>query len=201
MAFTPIPDAWRVTLQGDIEGVAAWAMVFCVGDDHTHDVARAGSIEGTFEDWWLNDLSPSVHQSVSLNLIRVLDLESETGIAVNFPISPPVNGDVTSAAAGSQVAIMVTLNSAGRGRANRGRKFVPGVPAADIDAAGGTALEASPQAGFTTIFESLRTAIPGDSSDAFLAIESKSTGTAVEVVSCQARLHLGGQRRRRNNAI
>jgi len=201
MAFIPIQDAWRVSLSGTTEVSTPWAMVFCVHDTGAHDVPSANGIEVAFHDWFQTSLAPLVLSSTELNLIRLLDLNLATGISLNYPVSPAVPGTLSGQPAGSQVAVMVTLASDSRGRANRGRKYVPGVGTSHIDATGGTSLEPISAQAFTDAFVALQTALKTLGGGKDLAVESKRQQKAVIVTKISGRLHLGGQRRRRNNKV
>jgi len=201
MTFIPIPDAWRVSVSGHAGVSVPWAMVFCVRDFQAHDGTRAGELHSVFRLWAINDLLIHLCNSISVTEMRILDISSAIGPSFEYPESPSLAGGVAGPAAGSQVCAMVTLLSGNRGRSHRGRKYVPGIAASMIDATAGTSLEATTVDVLQNAFGQLRLAISAMSGGPVLAIESKKVGSAIPVTSVSARFHLGGQRRRRDNAI
>jgi len=191
-----------VSMSGDVNNVVPWAMVFCVKDVGLHDQTRATALHTVFLDWWRVTQAPSTNVFTTLNEIRITDITSISGPSFVFPITPPIPGVRVGEPAGSQVSAMVTLLTPNRGRSHRGRKFVPGVVTGDIDSGGGTFMEETAAQNLTTSFRTLKDAIKALLPvGAVLAIESKKTGQAYEVLECQGRLHLGGQRGRRLNTV
>lgn len=184
-----------------IQNEVPWANVWCVIDNGQHDATRGASLCGAFIDWWKASIAPLTVPAVALAQARALDIATATGVSVDAPVSPVAPGTNVGIPAGSQVAAMVTLGSGNRGRANRGRKYFPGVPAVDIDTVGGTSLEPASATLYANAVAQLANTLQTIDQSPHLAVESKSQGRAVPVTIIQGRLHLGGQKRRRNNKI
>lgn len=78
--------------------------------------------------WHSNNMLPLLSQSLTLHECFVTDLTTSTsGVAV-FPVSPPGSGSVIEESMSNNVAACVSIRTAKRGRANRGRNFIAGIP-------------------------------------------------------------------------
>lgn len=197
MPFVPIENAWRVALNGTFNvSNHPWAMVFGVNDTHDHDLARAIDLAEVFADWWHDHLAAQTTTRCQLNMINVLDQADETGVSVNYVSGLPHVGTSPGDPSASQVSVMVTLLTGMRGRANRGRKFVPGSSSAWYDTGDGTALEAGEITAYNTAFAALLTAILALSGGPTLAVLSYSQALAIPVLAVQTRTWLGTQRSR-----
>lgn len=197
MAFTAIPNAWRVTMEGHSDpGLKKWAMVFGVNDTSDHDLARGIDIAAVFKDWWDDHLSEVCVDSCFLDAVHMLDQEDETGVSFSYVTDLPINGQITGNAAAGQASVIVTLLTGLRGRANRGRKFNPGMPDEYIDGSGGLNLDAGVATAFNTRYASLLTALLALDGGPTLAVLSFSQELAIPVLAVQTRDYLGTQKRR-----
>lgn len=197
MAFVEIEHAWRVTLEGTSDpGSKPWAMVFGVNDTSSHTLARALDIAEVFKDWWIDTLADSIVDTCSLNAVHMLDQASETGVSVSYNTDLPASGDNAGDPAAGMAAVIVTLLTGMRGRANRGRKFNPGLPDEYINGSGGLSLDGGIVAAFNTRYAALITAVEGLSGGPALAVLSYSQALAIPVLAVQTRSYLGTQKRR-----
>lgn len=74
--------------------------------------------------------------SNTLKLVRLVGtvLDAVDALSFTLNISPPVNGSATGTALPNATSYTVSFLTAARGRSNRGRNYVPGIPvAATID--------------------------------------------------------------------
>jgi len=181
------------TLQGAV-------MTFGVLDTHDHDEARAVDVASGFGAWWGGFLAAQVSHHWSLIGINCLDQASSTGPSVEYLFGLPSAGTASGDAAGGQVAAITTLLTAFRGRANRGRSYMVGVPAASINDSDGTALDPAPKAAIQAAYTNINSAIGGVASGAVHAILSRSQALALPVGAYDTRAYLGTQRRRVNGA-
>lgn len=177
-----------------VSGLKA-ANIIGVADASAHTLERAEAIGAILEGWWVAEMKPLVTTHVSLESVGVLDMNSETGISIEYTTSLPVAGTNGGQASPVQASPLVTFTSAGRGRSSRGRNYIVGAPADAFEGGDGTQMNVTYRADYLAAYEALGTAIAaGD--DAQHAILSVKTVTAVEVTGYELRGYLGTQRRR-----
>lgn len=197
MTFVAIPDGWKVTLAGQSGGsLRPWAMTFGVLDTDTHNLARAVDISQGFLAWWEAELQSQISTNDTLVAINVLDLESASGVSLHRVSGLPENGTKSGDPAGGQVAAITTFLTGSRGRSNRGRSFMPGLVATQINAGDGTTLDADAASAIQDAYVALNDSIDAEASGAVHAIISKVDAEAKPVLAYLTRRYLGTQRRR-----
>lgn len=197
MSFIPIPDAWELTTSGVYtDTLNAWAMTFGILDTEDHDGARAADIGLVVHDWWVAQMQPSMHNHSRLDLIRITDQESGSGVSLPYTTGLPLTGGASGDPAAGQAAMVVTLNTGARGRANRGRKYIPGQLAANQNAGDGTTWDSGIPADRAGRILALTTALNAMSPSCTLAVLSRSQALAIEVLFFLGRSKIGTQRRR-----
>lgn len=198
MPFVEIPNAWSVAMQGTYTpSLHGWAMVWGVLDGgHDHDLARAIDVSQCFIDWWDDSCQSRVMTSCQLDQVHIIDLDDEIGVSYTNVNGLPIAGSHTGSPAQGQTAAIVTLLTGARGRANRGRKYFPGLPEVSVDASDGTSLDPTVAADYAGITAQLIDAVAALDDGPSLAVISKSQSLAVPVLAAFGRSYLGTQRRR-----
>jgi len=126
MAFIPVPNTLKVELVMSwdtqvvenvlhYEWISAWS------------IARANELAADIVSWWNATMDAYVANTVSLNLIRMTDLESETGFVVNYATGLPVAGANTNPSLPNSNTVVITKRTANRGRSFRGRIYQVGL--------------------------------------------------------------------------
>jgi hypothetical protein len=201
MSFVAIPNAWRVALQGDWSGGGTeWVSTFGILDAGTHDVARANAIGLAVRTWWNGTYKPIVGNTVRLNSVYILDQSTSTGPAVTYVTGLPVVGTRAGDPVPSSTCFRVTLLTGLRGRANRGRMFLPGGTSPDINDVDGTSWDPAYVAAATPAIAALGAAITALPGAAAVAVLSRSQSLAIPVTSWGGHSQFGTQRRRRGGS-
>lgn len=126
MAFVPIADTVQVDLVGSIDGqtvVWGWqwerAGGWSIGGAETHatDVYA----------WWDTYLKSQISTDYSLDIIRITDLSSASGFVYEWTDDLPTPGGNVADAVPNNVSVVVSFKTGNRGRAFRGRCYIPGV--------------------------------------------------------------------------
>lgn len=132
MAFVPFPTGTvSMTLEMTVNGIP------CV---MTWGAQKAGGAAATAADglnlalgigtWCNSDLAPICTTSTDYLNVVVYDLTSAAGWVANSVLGFP--GQVNTATPPNNVAMTITLQTALRGRSQRGRNFLIGLPASDL---------------------------------------------------------------------
>lgn len=83
-------------------------------------------------DWWETYIAPRLTTSTQLELVRVTQLDDPDGFIIEENSGLPINGTVALEPEPSNVSVVVSFRSGLRGRRNRGRNFLGGIPQAAI---------------------------------------------------------------------
>ena len=95
--------------------------------DTPPDVTNMQALGDALADWWATQLKPQTSSAVTLNLIHLTDLTSDTGPAIDVTTGLPQSGSVASTAAPNNVSLAVKFSTALRGRSFRGRNYILGI--------------------------------------------------------------------------
>jgi hypothetical protein len=126
LPFIPAPDTVRVDIQYTLAGQQAQNTLwfrFRAGSPTVPDLTALGV--GINDYWGLAVMPLLSHNLVMVGNVAT-DWTTETSPAVNTPTS--VTGGDTGADLPNNVAVCVTILTAGRGKSSRGRNYVPGIP-------------------------------------------------------------------------
>lgn len=126
MAFIPVPNTLKVEL------VMSWDTQVVENVLHYEwiapwSIARANELAADLVSWWSATMDAYVANTVSLNLIRMTDLESETGFVVNYATGLPLAGANTNPSLPNSNTVVITKRTANRGRSFRGRIYQVGL--------------------------------------------------------------------------
>jgi hypothetical protein len=83
--------------------------------------------------WWTTYLAPSLSTQIQLQMVRVRDISTANGIGVEYSDGLPVSGNLNTASVPNNVTVAVKHSSGLTGRSFRGRTYVPGLAAGDIN--------------------------------------------------------------------
>lgn len=132
MAFIPVADTVQLELfqrlHGQrIENVTYWQKVGGYGFGDATELWNAALL------WWTTDLAPQLSSDITLIGGKITDLSSASGFSLDFTApTPNPAGVIGVGALPGNVALCVSLRSAGRGRSSRGRNFVAGLPESKV---------------------------------------------------------------------
>lgn len=90
-----------------------------------------GTLANAFLSWWGTHMSSLISQDLQVTGCRVTDLTTASSPVVLITPGSTLAGTVNSPALPNNVASVVTARTANRGRAYRGRTYVPGIPRSD----------------------------------------------------------------------
>lgn len=93
---------------------------------------EAALLAADIAGWQDTSLAPLQSNQVALRLIKVTDLESETGFAIDVAVTPTQAGELTSPILPGNVTGAIKFGTNARGRSYRGRNFVLGLTEAEV---------------------------------------------------------------------
>lgn len=131
MAFIPANQIVRTTLEYLLDGQIL-ANVFHIDANEAVDAVVTNAILDIVEDWWTNDLMPSLSQDLQATGLVGRDLTTITGGLVERPLAAPVFGDVASPALPNNVALCISILTDLAGRSYRGRSYMPGLSESQV---------------------------------------------------------------------
>lgn len=197
MAFVPIENSWRCTINGAyMSSGQQTANVLHIYDPGPHDLARAEALANAVAGVLTGGDKAMFHSHFHFTSVVVMDDELEDGVVYISTAGLPVTGTATGDPAGGQVCAITTLTTGGRGRSRRGRIFWPALSNSFINAADGTTLDSDEIANYDAIVGDIMDAIDGLDGTATLGVESKTDVAIYPVTGWQTRSWLGTQRRR-----
>jgi hypothetical protein len=171
-----------------IENASAW------------DTAGLTGLCSIMRDWWDEQYSPLVHATVGLREVVATDLTSATSGQVTVNGGGLIGGVTGTEAMPSNVSLAVAFHTGSRGRSFRGRNYIVGIPANEVNGINDVfeSYAASWIAAYTTLITAALS--PGMTWVVFSRIENgveRSAGLATPVASVAvANLVLDSQRRR-----
>jgi hypothetical protein len=119
-----------------------------------------------------SDLMPLLTNTITLvRLIGTL-LDTAEALSYTLTVSPPVAGTATGTPLPNNSTYTVSFLTAGRGRSNRGRNYVPGIPVAGT--ASQNRVDADFRTGLLAYYEGLKAL--GVPSSTFMVVVSRFSG-------------------------
>jgi len=79
-------------------------------------------------DWWVDQLAPNLSNGLTLVEGFASDQGSATGAVASYSVGLPAPGSVFNESLPNNVAACISIRTAKRGRANRGRNYIAGIP-------------------------------------------------------------------------
>jgi len=197
-AFIPFSNCAEAVIRGSESGGAAYLTLGVQSP-----TAWAGSalqdLADLIADWTTGSLLGLLHNSWTVNDVKVSDLTTQFSPVVFSTSGLPASGGVSGSATTDQVCAVVSFRTAQRGRSFRGRNYVPAVPSSvlqttsTITTAFATALEAA----YADLATNL--ALAGLSHVILSRQENnvrRTVGVATFVTQYRADIVIGTQRRR-----
>jgi len=196
MAFIPFPDTNLVELVYNLPSGQ-------VAENTLYFQQTTPITEATMEDlatavgsWWATEVAPLVHDGVTLNFIRVTNMESDTAPSLEFAQGTP--GEVAGANMPGNVTAAISFKTSKRGRSFRGRNYVIGLVDAQIV---NDSIDAGLRTAYEDAYEALALAVDGI--DCFHVVASRqedgvvrTTGVNTPVTSYRMEGFIDSQRRR-----
>lgn len=140
MAIVVSEGVIEISVQGEVAG-RPWASVWHMRNEGG-GVIPADEPEAVVEDFrnnWQDHMMGNLDNDVSVTAFVWLSLNSadgQTGVVLPDP-SKPVNGGINSGAAPPNVSWLINKTASGGRGTRNGRAYLPGVPEAGVDDAGG----------------------------------------------------------------
>jgi hypothetical protein len=197
MPFIPIPNiaqvCWQLTLAGQ-------AIQFCLSfrkDSPPITLSDLTSLATQSESWWGATLR--LRLSTGVVCAQVVATDQTTQGAPQATVTSGAAGTVGSASLPSNVAAVVSLRTAIRGRSYRGRAYIPGIPlsaqSSATDMTGGFATNLITD--FSTLLTNLASlgwhmCVPSRQHNGVVLV----TGNSKDVTAFVVDAHFDSQRRR-----
>lgn len=126
MAFIPVPNAVRVSMEFTIAGqIVVFTLSLERGTQPT--VAEMENLGTVMATWWNNSQKPFHTPLIALQKVTVTDLTTSSSPSVEVPVSPVIPGTASGTALPNNAAAVVSFRTPSRGRSYRGRVYLPGL--------------------------------------------------------------------------
>lgn len=133
MAHIPIPDGVKVCMRYSKAGQQV-CNVFHVRVSDPITAPFLNTIAGAFKEAWADNLAAWTSGDVSLEAIEVTDQSVEGGIGVEYTTGLPIPGNGARTSSPNNVTVSTKLATGMTGRSRRGRFYMVGVPADQLEA-------------------------------------------------------------------
>lgn len=131
LPFIPFANCAEVVMQGVHAGQPAYLTFGCLFTAPP-TVVDLTNLIAIFDGWYHSSLQALTAPAMAYNNIKATDLTTSTGPVVNVAVSGTQQGTGPAPSVPTNTALVVTCNTALRGRSYRGRNYVPGMPAAGL---------------------------------------------------------------------
>lgn len=126
MPFQPVPDVAQMQLEGSVDGCMTINDLYFQISGGGITPVNLALLTGLVATWFATSLAPLLSDDWSAVRVIGTDLTSATG--PRFDAGAGTAGGVAGEANPNNVAACVSIRTDQRGRSNRGRNFVPGIP-------------------------------------------------------------------------
>lgn len=130
MAYIPALNTVKVVLE-QLFGAQTMANIFYFAKETAWSESAMLDLLADMFTWWGDNIAPELNEAVGLIGGTVTDMTTSTAPSLELPQVPAILGEFTGPASPTNVAIVVTFRTAGRGRSSRGRNYIGGI---DVDA-------------------------------------------------------------------
>src|SRR5688572_16695417 len=127
MAFQPVGNAAETVIKGKLAGEDAFVTQGWLGTVG-FTLGNMNELATEVEDWWYNQVMPSLPATYVFNEVVVNDLRSQTGL---FAASNTYAGEIGGTgqpAMPNNCTFCIKFSTGLRGRTQRGRNYIPGIP-------------------------------------------------------------------------
>lgn len=207
MLFIPVPNVGEFKLNMTYFGQEV-QNVFHVLDPAGWDISKFETMCNLFRDWWINELSELVSNSVTLRNIGYRDLTEASGLGGERANGLPSGGLEESPGMPGNVTLSVKWNTGHVGRSYRGRTYHIGL--CESQCVGNT-VSPTLLPLLQTAYANLITSVQGTFDEANLVVVSKFSGVdadgkpiprtegiATRIIDASINPDLDSQRRRLN---
>lgn len=198
LPFIPFVDCVEWLLRGSLQGVPC-LITGAVKAPGAVTPTTLSDVADVIDAWWGTDLIGWVSAVLTVQDVKCTDLTTAVGPTFTKPITGSGTGTGGSGANGGQVAAVVSLRTAKRGRSYRGRVYIPGVPSSFLGSA--NSLSSTARAALTTVWANLYFNLAAASFTPQVLSRQENNvrrtiGVATPINNFTVNLILGTQRRR-----
>lgn len=131
MPYVPVANTVMVEIiyQWDAQTVEN-TLYFEMGD--APDVGQINDLLENVAGWWTNSLADQICNTIEMVEVRGTDLTTQTGPVASFVTGLPLLGGNPGEPLPANCAACVSFKTNVRGRAFRGRNYVPGLPSDEV---------------------------------------------------------------------
>jgi len=137
MAFIPIPNTVKVCFTWILGGQTIQTCIHVKRSSGAPTDADLVALSDAAALWWTNTGKPNFTTQMSLTQVTATDLTTQAGHQAVKVVSPAEAGTGGATALINNVAAVLSLRTAGRGRSRRGRMYLAGMdsgtPSSPVD--------------------------------------------------------------------
>lgn len=127
MAFIPTPNAISLSFEFLLGGQVV-VVTLSVMSQNPVTEARLGQAAQAGADWVVAELLPFLSSNLTFTGVRAYSQDSDSAPVFVLPVSPTIPGGQNFTTLPNNVAGVISLRTANRGRSGRGRMYIPGIP-------------------------------------------------------------------------
>jgi hypothetical protein len=132
MTYVPVPNVAMLELRQLLDGIQIENTSYWLFPDGW-TVGSLGNLANLGVDWWTDVLGPLLSSQISLREGFTTDLTASDAGVGSYSVGLPVAGGQAQEAMSNNVAMVVSIRTAQRGRSRRGRNYVAGIPVSVVD--------------------------------------------------------------------
>jgi hypothetical protein len=152
MPFVPVDKTLQVETIFELDGQVVENTAYFKNTIEWDLAGVTAFIEG-MKDLVVEELLPLLSSSITLVRLVGTLLDAVDALSYTLPVSPAVAGGVAQESESNNTAYTITFLTAGRGRSNRGRNYIAGIPVTDVT---GNTVAGSFRTGLLAYYSALR---------------------------------------------
>lgn len=172
MPFVPVPNTVMAEIRMTLDGqkIENTLYFFNAGGPTVPNMTVLAS---DLEGWWVTNCAPLLPIDVTLREIVLTDLTTATGLQVTNALASPAAGTLGQPALPNNVSLAVSFRTAIRGRAYRGRNYIPCLTEGQVvnNTVSGAVVDA-----WRDAYDAILTVVTGGASDYVWAVVSRYLG-------------------------
>lgn len=131
MAYVPVANTAMVELRQQLDGEEIENTTYWTTTG-AWTIGGLQALANFLADWWVDSLAQYLSSAIKLNEAFATDLTTNTSPVASYTTGLPAFGLVGQESEPNNVAACLSIRTANRGRSNRGRNYIAGIPGGSV---------------------------------------------------------------------
>lgn len=127
MAFIPASNVIQAEVRMRLDSQRIENTLYFQPVGAAPSIINMGELGAQLVTWWGTYIEPLVSDQLTLVEVYLTNLTTSTSFTVTYVAGLPMAGGISAAVLPNHVAACVSFRTNGRGRASRGRNYIPGL--------------------------------------------------------------------------